>query len=121
MKKLFLIIFTSSIFAQDIYIHAGKIYDTNSGKLLSEKTIIISANIIKSIEDGYIQTNNLNTKIYDLKSKVVMPGLIDFHVHMESQSGGQDRYTRRFQDNKADVAFRSTVVAKKTLLAGFTS
>ena len=121
MKKLFLIIFTSSIFAQDIYIHAGKIYDTNSGKLLSEKTIIISANIIKSIEDGYIQTNNVNTKIYDLKSKVVMPGLIDFHVHMESQSGGQDRYTRRFQDNKADVAFRSTVVAKKTLLAGFTS
>ena len=121
MKKLFLIIFTSSIFAQDIYIHAGKIYDTNSGKLLSEKTIIISANIIKSIEDGYIQTNNVNTKIYDLKSKVVMPGLIDFHVHMESQSGGQDRYIRRFQDNKADVAFRSTVVAKKTLLAGFTS
>ena len=59
--------------------------------------------------------------IYNLKSKVVLPGLIDFHVHMESQSGGQDRYVRRFQDNKADVAFRSSVIAKKTLMSGFTT
>tara|TARA_B100000963_G_scaffold64097_1_gene52043 strand:- start:2228 stop:3499 length:1272 start_codon:yes stop_codon:yes gene_type:complete len=121
MKKIFFVIFTSSIFAQDIYIHAGKIYDTNSGKLLSDKTIIISENIINSIEDGYIQANDASIETYDLKSKVVMPGLIDFHVHMESQSGGQDRYVRRFQESKADVAFRSTVVAKKTLLAGFTT
>ena len=107
--------------AQDIYIHAGKIYDTNSGKLSSEKTIIISDNIIKSIENGYKEASEDDIKIYDLKSKVVLPGLIDFHVHMESQSGGQDRYVRRFQDNKADVAFRSSVIAKKTLMSGFTS
>lgn len=121
MRIILLLLSLFSVSAQDIYIHAGKIYDTNSGKLSSEKTIIISSNIIKSIENGYIEASDNDIEIYDLKSKVVMPGLIDFHVHMESQSGGQDRYVRRFQDNKADIAFRSSVIAKKTLMAGFTT
>ena len=121
MRIILLLLSVLSVSAQDIYIHAGKIYDTNSGKLSSEKTIIISDTKIKSIENGYKEASNDDIKIYDLKSKVVLPGLIDFHVHMESQSGGQDRYIRRFQDNKADVAFRSSVIAKKTLMSGFTT
>ena len=121
MRIILLLLSVLTVSAQDIYIHAGKIYDTNSGKLSSEKTIIISDTKIKSIENGYKEASNDDIKIYDLKSKVVLPGLIDFHVHMESQSGGQDRYVRRFQDNKADVAFRSSVIAKKTLMSGFTT
>jgi imidazolonepropionase-like amidohydrolase len=107
--------------SQDKYIHAGKIFDSSSGKYQLNKTIIISDNIISSIEDGFIEPKNENISVYDLRSKVILPGLIDFHVHMESESGGKDRYINRFQDNKADVAFKSTVVAKKTLLAGFTT
>ena len=121
MRIILLLLSVLTVSAQDIYIHDGKIYDTNSGKLSTEKTIIISDTKIKSIENGYKEASNDDIKIYDLKSKVVLPGLIDFHVHMESQSGGQDRYVRRFQDNKADVAFRSSVIAKKTLLSGFTT
>jgi len=121
MRIILLLLSVFTVSAQDIYIHAGKIYDTDSGKLSPEKTIIISDNKIKSIENGYIEASEDDIKIYDLKSKVVLPGLIDFHVHMESQSGGQDRYVRRFQDNKADVAFRSSVIAKKTLMSGFTT
>ena len=121
MRIILLLLSVLTASAQDIYIHAGKIYDTNSGKLSSEKTIIISDTKIKSIENGYKEASNDDIKIYDLKSKVVLPGLIDFHVHMESQSGGQDRYVRRFQDNKADVAFKSSVIAMKTLMSGFTT
>ena len=121
MRIILLLLSVLTVSAQDIYIHAGKIYDTDSGKLSSEKTIIISDNKIKSIENGYKEASEDDIKIYDLNSKVVLPGLIDFHVHMESQSGGQDRYVRRFQDNKADVAFRSSVIAKKTLMSGFTT
>ena len=121
MRIILLLLSVLTVSAQDIYIHAGKIYDTNSGKLSSEKTIIISDTKIKSIENGYKEASNDDIKIYDIKSKDVLPGLIDFHVHMESQSGGQDRYVRRFQDNKADVAFRSSVIAKKTLMSGFTT
>ena len=112
---------TTTLVSQDKYIHAGKIFDSSSGKYQLNKTIIISDNIISSIEDGFIEPKNENISVYDLRSKVILPGLIDFHVHMESESGGKDRYINRFQDNKSDVAFKSTVVAKKTLLAGFTT
>ena len=112
---------TTTLVSQDKYIHAGKIFFSSSGKYQLNKTIIISDNIISSIEDGFIEPKNENISVYDLRSKVILPGLIDFHVHMESESGGKDRYINRFQDNKADVAFKSTVVAKKTLLAGFTT
>ena len=122
MKKLIFFLFvTSSLMSQDKYIHAGKIYDSNSGKYHSDKTIIITENIISSIEDGFINPKYDNIELIDLKTKVLLPGLIDFHVHMESESGGKERYINRFQDSKADVAFKSTVVAKKTLLAGFTT
>ena len=122
MKNLIFFLFvTSSLMSQDKYIHAGKIYDSNSGKYHSNKTIIISENIISSIEDGFINPKNDKIELIDLKTKVLLPGLIDFHVHMESESGGKERYINRFQDSKADVAFKSTVVAKKTLLAGFTT
>ena len=122
MKKLIFFLFvTSSLMSQDKYIHAGKIYDSNSGEYHSNKTIIISENIISSIEDGFINPKNDKIELIDLKNKVLLPGLIDFHVHMESESGGKERYINRFQDSKADVAFKSTVVAKKTLLAGFTT
>ena len=122
MKNLIFFLFvTSSLMSQDKYIHAGKIYDSNSGKYHSDKTIIITENIISSIEDGFINPKYDNIELIDLKTKVLLPGLIDFHVHMESESGGKERYINRFQDSKADVAFKSTVVAKKTLLAGFTT
>ena len=104
---------TTTLVSQDKYIHAGKIFDSSSGKYQLNKTIIISGNIISSIEDGFIEPKNENIAVYDLRSKVLLPGLIDFHVHMESESGGKERYINRFQDNKADVAFKSTVVAKK--------
>jgi imidazolonepropionase-like amidohydrolase len=112
---------TTTLVSQDKYIHAGKIFDSSSGEYQLNKTIIISGNTISSIEDGFIVPKNENIAVYDLKSKVLLPGLIDFHVHMESESGGKERYINRFQDNKADVAFKSTVIAKKTLLAGFTT
>ena len=112
---------TTTLVSQDKYIHAGKIFDSSSGEYQLNKTIIISGNTISSIEDGFIEPKNENIAVYDLKSKVLLPGLIDFHVHMESESGGKERYINRFQDNKADVAFKSTVIAKKTLLAGFTT
>ena len=112
---------TTTLVSQDKYIHAGKIFDSSSGEYQLNKTIIISGNIISSIENGFIEPKNENTTVYDLKSKVLLPGLIDFHVHIEGESGGPERYISRFQDNKADVAFKSSVIAMKTLMAGFTT
>lgn len=123
MKKILtlLIICSLNLYGQDTYIYAGKIFDSKSGKIIENKTVIIEGNNITSIRNGFIDPESEDINIIDLKSKTLIPGLIDFHVHMESESGGQERYINRFQDNEADVAFRSTVVARKTLMAGFTT
>ncbi len=122
MKKLlFLPLFLISlmVFAQDHYLHCGTIVDVATGKLITEKTIIVSGDKIKAIESGYLSgtANDINI---DLKNSVVMPGLIDMHVHIESEFGPKV-YMKRFSDNEADTAFESTVYAKKTLMAGFTT
>ncbi len=122
MKNLLLAIALFSMTfasAQDIYLQCGSIVDTKSGKILKEKTIVVSGQRIKSIQNGFVNGSKAETVI-DLKNKVVLPGLIDMHVHLESEYNAQS-YIKRFTTNDADVAFESAVNAKKTLLAGFTT
>ncbi|MGB0769873.1 MAG: amidohydrolase family protein [Flavobacteriaceae bacterium] len=123
MKKLIVLFFLSQIFvgfAQDIYLHCGQLFDTEKGEVFTEKTIVVSGNKIKSIENGYITSDNPNDTVVDLKSKTVMPGLIDMHVHMENEYNPA-RYMDQFTANEADVAFKSVNYAEITLLAGFTT
>lgn len=123
MKKLIVLFFFSQIFvgfAQDIYLHCGQLIDTEKEEVFTEKTIVVSGNKIKSIENGYITSDNPNDTVVDLKSKTVMPGLIDMHVHMENEYNPA-RYMDQFTANEADVAFKSVNYAEITLLAGFTT
>jgi imidazolonepropionase-like amidohydrolase len=122
MKNLLLAISLFSISflsAQDIYLQCGHIVDTESGKVLKEKTIVVSGNKIKSIQNGYVDGSGDDQTI-DLKTKTVLPGFIDMHVHIEGESS-PTRYIERFTKNPADVAFQSTVYAERTLMAGFTT
>lgn len=111
---------TLTIVAQNTYLHCGNIIDTKSGKVLNEKTIVIKGNTIVSVNDGFITSDNANDVIVDLKSKTVMPGLIDMHVHIEGETS-PTRYLDRFTKNKSDVAFVSAEIANRTLLSGFTT
>ncbi|MCH1548421.1 MAG: amidohydrolase family protein [Flavobacteriaceae bacterium] len=118
--NLILILFTTIFYAQDSYLHCGKIIDTKNGKVLKEKTIVVSSNKIVSIKNGFITPKNSNDVIIDLKTKTVMPGLIDLHVHIESEFNPQ-KYMNAFTANDADLAFSSLKYAETTLMAGFTT
>ena len=118
--NLILILFTTIFYAQDSYLHCGKIIDTKNGKVLKEKTIVVSSNKIVSIKNGFITPKNSNDLIIDLKTKTVMPGLIDLHVHIESEFNPQ-KYMNAFTANDADLAFSSLKYAETTLMAGFTT
>jgi imidazolonepropionase-like amidohydrolase len=123
MKKyLFFLaaIMSFHISAQNTYLHCGKIIDTKSGNVLSNKTIVVSGNKIMAINDGYAEPKSNEDTVIDLKNKTVMPGLIDMHVHIESESNPR-RYMDRFTKNEADVAFGSLKYARITLMAGFTT
>jgi len=123
MKKtlaLIGVLFSIVTIAQNTYLHCGKLIDTKSGKVLTTKTVVVSGDKIESIIDGFVNPKNIEDIVIDLKSKTVMPGLIDMHVHIEGELNPK-RYLDRFTENKADVAFRSLKYAKATLMAGFTT
>ena len=122
MKNLFFliaIVYTLGSFGQKTYLHCGNLMDVQTGNVLSQKTIVISENKIIEIQNGYV-SGAAEDKIIDLKDKYVLPGFIDMHVHIESESSPKT-YINRFTLNDADVAFQSSVYAKKTLMAGFTT
>jgi len=122
MKNLFFliaIVYTLGSFGQKTYLHCGNLMDVQTGNVLSQKTIVISENKIIEIQNGYV-SGAAEDKIIDLRDKYVLPGFIDMHVHIESESSPKT-YINRFTLNDADVAFQSSVYAKKTLMAGFTT
>ena len=123
MKKLILILCVLQMnlsAAQNIYLHCGQLIDTEKGVVLTKKTVIVSGEKIKAIENGFVVPENPKDVVVDLKSKTVMPGLIDMHVHMENEYNPA-RYMDQFTTNEADVAFKSVNYAEITLLAGFTT
>ena len=106
--------------SQDLFLHCGKIIDTKNGEVLTNKTIIVSGDKIIAIEDGFSFPKSEGYQIIDLKSKTVLPGLIDMHVHLEGETG-PNRYLEPFTLNDADVAFNAAEIANRTLMAGFTT
>lgn len=123
MKKLLTIYLFFACFvtaAQDIYIHCGKLIDTQSGKVLTNKTIIVSGNTIKEIKNGFVTPKNAEDRVVDLSEKTAMPGWIDMHVHIESETT-PTQYIEAFTLNDADKAYNAQEIAKRTLMAGFTT
>jgi imidazolonepropionase-like amidohydrolase len=122
MKYLYTVLFvfiSTTILAQDTYLQCGKLIDTKAGKILTEKTIVVSGNKIIKVENGYVAGKKDDITI-DLKNKTVMPGLIDMHVHLEMETNPK-AYLQKYTDSEADLAYNSVDFAKKTLMAGFTT
>ena len=105
--------------AQKTLVHCGTLIDGKSKEAQTQITIVIEGNKIIAVEKGYTQPGT-SDKVVDLTKKTVMPGLIDMHVHLEGETN-KDQALQRFTLNDADVAFKSTVYARKTLMAGFTT
>jgi imidazolonepropionase-like amidohydrolase len=116
---LFLFCVAFSVCAQRTILHCGHVYDVRAGRLLPERTIVVQGDSIAAVERGYLPANT-GDSLVDLKHLTVLPGLIDMHVHLEGETR-EDEELDMFTLNPADIAFRSVVFAKRTLLAGFTT
>lgn len=114
------LVLTAVVFGQNTYLHCGKLIDTKEGKILTNKTIIVSDNQILAVEDGYTAPKSSEDIVVNLKSKTVMPGLIDFHVHIEGETNPR-AYLEKYTLNDADIAFNAQHFAKVTLMSGFTT
>ncbi|WPP50437.1 metal-dependent hydrolase family protein [Catalinimonas niigatensis] len=124
MKRYILLLFIVSwchsiLFAQQTYIHCGQLIDGKNNEAVQEMTLIIEDKLIVGVEKGYHQPVS-GADLIDLKSKTVLPGFIDLHVHIQNQSS-RDNYSKGFRLNEADIALEATQYAHATLMAGFTT
>src|ERR1700753_1616501 len=113
VKKFYFILFafiSASAFAQKTYIQCGRLIDGVADKPLEKVTIIVEGNTITDIKDGYVQGGSADRTIV-LKDKTVLPGLIDCHVHLESQTS-KTSILEGFTQTDADIAYQAQVYAK---------
>lgn len=105
--------------AQTTFVQAGRVLiDPASGKVETAKTLVIQNGKVVRIADGYVAEPG--GKVIDLKASFVLPGLIDSHVHLTSQSNPNQRLEEVTQSS-AEQAMVGARYAKRTLMAGFTT
>jgi len=115
---------TTSVAAQTngvvTVIHAGKLLDKPGNPPRGPSTLIIRNGKIAELLSGH-QPGPAGATLIDLKDKFVLPGLIDSHVHLDSDAGGNAALIEAVTDSPARAAYRAAGNAKKTLMAGFTT
>jgi imidazolonepropionase-like amidohydrolase len=105
--------------AAAIVIHAGGLLADPGEKPLREQTIVVSDGKITAVENGYQppERYGADARLIDLKSRFVLPGLIDLHKHI-SMPLDEDATTLASEDR---LALMTAAVAKTALDAGVTT
>ncbi len=100
-----------------LVIHAGSVIAVPGDRPLGPSTIVIEGGRIAAIESGHVERPAART--LDLKDRMVLPGLIDTHVHLSFAP--ETSLTAAAVDTPEDVALFAYANGRKTLEAGFTT
>ena len=103
-----------------VVIHAGVLIDRPGEPVRREASVVIRGDRIESVSNGFVAPPP-GAVLIDLKDRTVLPGLIDSHVHLESDTGGEAALVEGVRSSPADNAFRAAANGRKTLMAGFTT
>ncbi|MFN5781822.1 MAG: amidohydrolase family protein [Novosphingobium sp.] len=110
----------TSALAAPTYIHAGTVIAVPGQTPRGATTIVVDEGRIVSVQDGFVPAPAGAVTI-DLKDKTVLPGLIDSHVHLASDRGGNERLIGAMTDSLPLNAYETYWNGMKTLRAGFTT
>jgi len=112
-------LFMTGSLAAETWIHCGDLLDVEAGRLVGQSTLVIEADRIQRLDSGHRSPPD-GAELVDLGGYTCLPGLMDMHTHLTSQSSPR-AYINRFTHDPAEIAFQSAVYARRTLDAGFTT
>lgn len=102
-----------------LYVQAGRLLaDPETGRVETGKTLVVSGSNVVEIRDGF--QGAPDARVIDLRDSFVLPGLIDSHVHLTSQSSPTADLDAS-EKTAGDMALDGAMYALRTLQAGFTT
>jgi imidazolonepropionase-like amidohydrolase len=108
--------------AAPIALKAAHLFDSVSGNLLDHGVVVVSGKKIQAVGGSEVQIP-ADARVIDLGDATLLPGFIDAHVHLDSESSTD--YYRDFYNDvmrfPAEQALYGAHYAKVTLEAGFTT
>ena len=114
------VLMAASAVAAPTYIRAGRLIDIPGKSVRGPSTIVVDNGRIIAVTDDQVRIEPGAT-IIDLSDKTVLPGLIDSHVHLSSDRGGEQALLAEVRDDHPLQAFEAEMNGMKTLRAGFTT
>ena len=115
-----LIAFASATQAADTLVTASRLFDARTGKLVSNPQVLVRDGRIVGIkQNGEAFTVGADVRHIDLPDMTLLPGLIDMHVHLDSDPDYGGYSGLQFSDRFWSVL--TVPHAQATLAAGFTT
>lgn len=102
------------------WIHAGRLMAVPGKPVRGPATIIVDNGRIAEIREGFAAPP-ADAQVIDLKDKFVLPGLIDSHVHLASDRGGEAGLIAFMREEPQMNALEAQMNGMKTVRAGFTT
>jgi imidazolonepropionase-like amidohydrolase len=68
--------------ARTIVVRAGRLFDTNTGRMLTNQVIVLDGERISDVGPAAQVKIPAGAQVIDLNGETVLPGLIDAHTHM---------------------------------------
>jgi imidazolonepropionase-like amidohydrolase len=104
-----------------VLVQAGRLLDRPGQTPRGASTVVIRGGKVEAVRDGFVTDGFTGAAVIDLRNSFVLPGLIDSHVHLDSDKAGQEGLLESLTNSDAYFAYEAAVNARKTLDAGFTT
>jgi imidazolonepropionase-like amidohydrolase len=106
--------------AETVVVQADRVLAVPGQAPLGPTSIVVEQGRIVALLPGR-QPGPAGARVIDLGNRYVLPGLIDSHVHLASDTGGDRRLLEQITSSPGTVALRAQWNGMKTLQAGFTT
>ena len=100
-----------------IVLHAARLLDIESGRLLEPGEVLVNQDRIAEVGSHVSQPPG--AQVINLGERMLLPGLIDAHIHLFLHPGAEDMQT--VEESVPQRTIVATLAARADLMAGFTA